>query len=307
MSLARTLLLRASESARLRRAIPHLPLARRAVARFMPGETLDAALDAAARFGEEGIPTVLTSLGENVTSEAEADAVRDHYVDAVERTAARGVDAYFSVKPTQLGLDLGDAGAAGRIGRVAAAAAGQGQPVFIDMEASPYTERTIALLEARIGENDNLGLCLQAYMRRTPTDLERVLDRTTRIRLVKGAYKEPPSVTLQSRAEIDARYLELARRILERAGELGGAAPAFGTHDLALVRRIADAAAEIGVPRDAFEIQMLYGIRPEDQRRLAAEGFRLRVLISYGSAWYPWFMRRLAEKPSNLLFVLRRG
>ncbi|HEX7088532.1 MAG TPA: proline dehydrogenase family protein [Longimicrobiales bacterium] len=302
----RNVLLRASQSEWLEERLPRLWFTRAAVRRFMPGEDLDAALRAAGELGERRIATVLTELGENVTDAAEADAVAEHYVQVLERIAQAGLDTEISVKLTQLGLDLGTEETAARLERILMAAEAHGMAVWIDMESSQYTDRTLELYQAARARHANVGVCVQANMLRTSRDLETLLERDAAIRLVKGAYREPASRAFQSRRDIDKNYLRLADRLLREKAQRGnGLRIAFGTHDVPLVRRITEMARLVNVPTDAFEVQMLYGIRTPDQERLAGEGYRLRVLISYGSAWYPWFMRRLAERPANLVFVAR--
>lgn len=305
MNPMRQVLLWGSENRWLRDHVPRLGFARRAVRRFMPGEDAESALDAADRIGTHGIATVLTLLGENITAVQEAEAVRTHYLDILDRIARRGLDSTVSVKPTQLGLDLESSLCAANLHAIVARATEHGVIAWIDMEASGYVDATLELYRAARAQSAHVGLCIQAYLRRAAGDLEALLPLEPAIRLVKGAYAESPSIAFPSKRDVDDNYFRLARRLLEARAEGCAVTIGIATHDLPLIRRIAVAADELGLPRDAFEVQMLYGIRPETQRRLAAEGYRVRVLISYGEAWYPWYMRRLAERPANLLFVLR--
>jgi proline dehydrogenase len=271
----------------------------------MPGERLEDALDAAERLSDEGLPSVVTLLGENVTGPDEARQVVDRYREALAAIDERGGDVYPSIKPTHLGLDLGSEVAETNLRALAADAGARGRPVILDMEATPYVDRTLALHRRLREEGSDVGICLQSYLRRTPDDLEAMLPLRPRVRLVKGAYAEPPELAFPRKADVDAAFLSLARRLLEavRAGD--AVEPAFGTHDARLLRAIDRIASELGVGREAWEAQMLYGIRRELQRELAAEGVRVRVLISYGGAWFPWYMRRLAERPANVWFVVR--
>ncbi len=302
----RNVLLRASQNDWLEERLPRLWFTRAAVRRFIPGEDLDAALAAAGELGERRIATVLTVLGENVEKAEEADAVADHYVEALDRIARSGLATEISIKLTQLGLDLGTDATAERLERLAAEGESRGIAVWIDMESSAYTDRTLELYRAARARHANVGVCLQANMLRTSRDMDMLLENDAAIRLVKGAYREPPSRAFQSRRDVDKNYLRLADRLLREKAQRGdGLRIAFGTHDVPLVRRVTEMARMVEVPTDAFEVQMLYGIRTPDQERLASAGYRLRVLISYGSAWYPWFMRRLAERPANLVFVAR--
>lgn len=301
----RTLLLKASQSRWLAHQATQRRFAQRAVRRFMPGEDVTAALDAAQNLAAQGMPTVLTYLGENVEDAAEAHAVGVHYLDVLDRIAARSLPCHLSVKPTQLGLDLGEAICALQLDRLATHARAAGTMVWVDMEGSPYTDVTVRLYRSLRERHDNVGLCLQAYLHRTERDLASLLPMSPSIRLVKGAYREPPSVAFARKRDVDASFLALARRILGPAGLRDGAIQGIATHDPTIIDAVRRHAADTGVPADAYEFQMLYGIRREAQRRLVEAGQRVRVLISYGEAWFPWYMRRLAERPANLLFVMR--
>lgn len=304
MSLARRLLLRASRSAFLARQLRARRFFQRAVRRFMPGETLEAALEAAAKLAKFGVGGVLTELGEQVTNRAEAEAVREHYTGVLERIRRRGLPAHISVKLTHLGLDA-DREACVRDVIALAQQAGQARSfLWIDMEESRYVDATLDVYRRAKAEWPNVGVCLQAYLRRTAADLDALLPLAPAIRLVKGAYNEPADIAFARKRDVDVQYFQLAVRLLREAGRQR-AKPVFGTHDLKLIATIRGAAAAQKLDGDAYEFHLLYGIRAEEQRRLAAEGARVRVLISYGSAWFAWYMRRLAERPANLWFVLR--
>ncbi len=304
MSLSRSLLLRASRSRRLAAVLRHRRFVGRAVSRFMPGEELSAALEAARRFSTAGIGTVLTQLGENVTSLAEAERVHLHYLDVLRDIQRAALPAQVSVKLTQLGLDV-DRGACERALRsLAGRAAESGSTLWIDMEDSRYTDVTLELFRTVRAVQPNVGVCLQAYLRRTPADLASLWPLEPAIRLVKGAYAEPPEIAYPDKGDVDTAYFSLAEQLLERAAR-GAARPVFGTHDMTLVSRIRARAAELRVPPRTCEFHLLYGIRDRDQRALAAAGEAVRVLISYGSAWFAWYMRRLAERPANVWFVLK--
>jgi len=288
----------------LRDRLPRMRFMRRAVRRFMPGETMESALDAAAPLQAVGIGTMYTKLGENLESLAEADAVADHYVAVLDAIKARGLDGEVSVKPTQLGLDLDEDRALAHLTRIAAHAASVGSYVWVDMEGSAYVDATIRLYERLRAVEPRTGLCVQAYLRRTAADLERLRPLDPAIRLVKGAYDEPAAIAYRDKRDVDANYLALAVSFLKegrgRPIRLG-----LGTHDVALVEQIAAQVAEAGIGREGFEIEMLYGIRTGEQFRLAKAGYRVQVLIAYGDAWYPWYMRRLAERPANVTFAIR--
>jgi proline dehydrogenase len=300
-------LLRASRSAALRRRLPRVPFIRRAVSRFMPGESLAEALDACQALGAHGIGSVVTLLGEDTARAEDARAAVAHYAGVLEEIARRGLDTELSVKPTHLGLGVSAELAAAGLEEIAGRAAARARCLWVDMEGSAHSQGTLDLYRRVRAVRPNAGLCVQAYLRRTAADLESLLAAAAgepRLRLVKGAYAEPRSIAFASKSEVDANYVALAERMLEAAG--GGAGRlAFATHDLAAIRHLGRLAAARGIPRTAFEFQMLYGIQREAQLRLAAEGYRVRVLISYGPEWFPWYMRRLAERPANLWFVLR--
>ncbi|HYZ13225.1 MAG TPA: proline dehydrogenase family protein [Actinomycetota bacterium] len=299
MSLARNAILWAADNPWLREHLPSFRFIRRTVGRFMPGETLDAALGAAARLANDGLPTIVTELGENVATRKEAEDVADHYIDAYGTIADRGLDTEISLKPTHLGLDLDPDLAAENVERVAQGAEQRGSWLWLDMESGRYVQPTIDLFRKVRATRPNTGICLQAYLRRTPVDISDLMPDAS-IRLVKGAYREHENLLVGDRQAIDESYRRLALRILEVKGP--SERLVLGTHDVDLVSRI-----EVDVEsRDGFEIAMLYGIRSNDQVRLAGEGYTIRTLISYGTHWYPWFMRRIAEKPlENVLLALR--
>jgi proline dehydrogenase len=302
----RTLLLWMARSAWLRERIPRLPFARRAVRRFMPGEEPEAALAQAGAFRDQHIGSLFTRLGENVVRIEEADATAQHYLGLLDEIAARGIPGELSVKLTQLGFDIDEERTLYHMGRLAERAARDGGVVWIDMEGSAYTERTVALYEQLKAQHANTGICLQAYLRRTAADIQRLLPLDPAIRLVKGAYDEPVALAYRSRRTVDANYAALAVALLEARGGGHEVRIGIGTHDVSLIEQIAVHADALGLPRQAFEVQMLYGIRLDKQRGLASEGYQVRDLIAYGPAWYPWYMRRLAERPANVLFALRQ-
>jgi proline dehydrogenase len=301
----RGILLWMAGNAWLRRHLPNLPFARRAVRRFMPGETIEEALDAAEAFRPLGIGILLTHLGENLTLLGQAREVADHYHRVLDLVRARGMDAEISLKLTQIGLDLDADATYGHLASLAEHAAEGGGSLWIDMESSAYVDRSLELYRRLKADHSNAGICLQAYLRRTPADVNALLPLAPQIRLVKGAYDEPARIAFRGRDEVNAAYQSLAVTMLPHVAA-GVLRLGLGTHDSALIERIADHARAAGIALDAFEVQMLYGIRMDEQRRLAAEGYVVRDLIAYGEAWYPWYMRRLAERPANVLFALRQ-
>jgi proline dehydrogenase len=301
----RGVLLWASENAWLRERLPRLAFVRRAVSRFMPGEDVGAALDATVRLNGQGLGTVLTLLGENVKDASEADAVVAHYLGVMDAIATRHLDAEVSVKLTHLGLDLDAGMAEANLIRIVVAGARLGQDVWVDMESSAYTRRTLDVYRRVRAAHGNVGLALQAYLKSSDQDLESLIPLKPMIRLVKGAYAEPPTIAWPAKADVDRAFERLARRLLESAMAAGGPREILGTHDQRLITALLAWVDERHVPNGLCEVHMLYGIQREEQLRLRAQGRRVMVLISYGSAWFPWYMRRLAERPANLGFVIR--
>lgn len=299
----RSLFLAGSQSHWLREHAARQRFMRRAVSRFMPGETLNDAAEAAEALQKASIRTVFTCLGENVTRPEEAEAAASHYLEALSLIAERKLSAEVSVKLTQLGLDRGQELCYRNLARIAGEA-GQGT-LWIDMEASPYVDATLELYRRSRAAGLRTGVCLQAYLRRTAEDLESLLPLGPAIRLVKGAYQEPPDRAFPHKRDVDENYFALATRLLNPAARQARVRAALATHDLKLIERLIRYAKEQGIPKDSFEFQMLYGIQRREQLRLAREGWRTAVLISYGTYWFPWYMRRLAERPANAWFVAR--
>ena len=300
----RRVFLWAAKNTWLKEHLPRFPFMQRAVRRFMPGETMESALDAAAPLEAAGIGSMYTRLGENLTNLGEADEIAEHYIGVFDAIKARAYRGEVSVKPTQLGLDLDAERTLAHLRRLATKAEEIGSYLWIDMEGSDYVEATVALYEQLRADHPRTGICLQAYLKRTPSDVERLRPLDPAIRLVKGAYDEPASIAYRDKRQVDASYLAIAVDILKtgrgRPVRLG-----LGTHDVALVEQIAEQVAPAGVPKDGFEIEMLYGIRSREQYRLAKAGYRVQTLIAYGEYWYPWYMRRLAERPANVAFAIR--
>ncbi len=285
--------------------VARLAFVQRAVRRFMPGETSEAAIEEAVRLSASRISSVLALLGENVTEADEAAHVTREYQAVLEEIADRELEAEISVKLTQLGIDIGPDVAAANLESILATAEECGRFVWIDVESSGYVDRTLDLYRAVHSRYVNTGVCLQAYLYRTAKDLAALLPIDPSIRLVKGAYAEPAEVAFPRKKDVDRNYFELAKTLLDEVCR-GGVRAAFATHDERLIRGIEEEAAERGIARGDLEFQMLYGIGTARQKELAAEGYKVEVLISYGTAWFPWYMRRLAERPANLWFVMRK-
>ncbi len=300
----RSVLLAGAQSPSLRERAPRLPFVRRTASRFIPGEALDDALAAAAILSRNGIATVITHLGENITDAAEARQEALHYGEVLGRIRDAGLPTELSIKLTQLGLDLGATRCYENLARIIENA-GASSTVWIDMESSAYVDITLELYRRARTRYPNVGVCLQSYLYRTAKDLAALTPLGPSIRLVKGAYPEPANVAFPRKADVDANYFAVARQLLGRQSQQAGLRAAFATHDSALIGQIKSHAQTIGMAKSAFEFQMLYGIRKDEQMRLAREGYCSKVLITYGSAWFPWFMRRMAERPANMFFVLR--
>jgi proline dehydrogenase len=302
VSVLRNLLLAASESRWLRERAVKFPFVRRAVSWFMPGETFEDALAASRALG---VGTVLTRLGEILRNAAEAADVARHYRDVLDRVRQEGLDVEISVKLTQLGLDFSREECEGHLHALAEHARELGNWVWVDMESTAYTEVTLDVFRRLRGAFPNTGLCVQSYLYRTADDVETLIALGSGIRLVKGAYREPPDKAFPKKEDVDENYYRLAERLLSGEARERGVRAIFGTHDPVLIRRIEALGRSLGLAPGDVEFQMLYGIGRSEQLRLAAAGYRFRVLISYGEAWFPWYMRRLAERPANVLFVLK--
>jgi proline dehydrogenase len=272
--------------------------------RFVAGETLDEALAASQELCAQGRTVSLNHLGENVSTEAAARDVCAGYIRMVEELHAKNLAGNISIKLTQLGLDLGKDLCTSLTGGIAARAAELGRTIEIDMEGSAYTDATLDIFESVQRESGNAGLAVQAYLHRTENDLRRLAPLRPKIRLVKGAYREPKSIAFQGKSAVDASYRRLTTQLLEGAAA-GTFFPAMGSHDPMMAAHAQAEAARLKVPKDKYEFQMLYGIRRDLQEQVFKDGNLLQVYLSFGTDWCPWFMRRLSERPANCWFVLR--
>lgn len=300
----RQTLLFLSENRTAQRLVLGTPISRHVAERFVAGETLEKAIEAARAINAAGMSVSLDYLGEAVRSRAEAEAATDMAIRTLEAIAAHGIDGNISIKPSQLGLDIDEEFCRRNIERVLQRARelgdGEGEIfVRLDMESSDYTERTIRLVEElwHAGYR-NVGTVLQSYLRRTPADLRRLIALGSRVRLVKGAYKEPASLAYPDKADVDRMFVEEMQVLLEH-----GHYPAIATHDEAIIDATRRWAFEKGISKADFEFQMLYGIRRDLQTRLREEGYNVRVYVPFGDSWYPYLMRRLAERPANVVFI----
>ncbi|MGA9940043.1 MAG: proline dehydrogenase family protein [Candidatus Acidiferrales bacterium] len=309
MSLLRNVFLKASQSAWLRERAPRLGFVRRTASRFLPGEDADAALAAARTLAGNRIASLLTHLGENVTSRDEADAVTNQYLDLIARVRTAGLPAEISVKLTQLGLDLDKefcfANLVKLIESSASADPAASKTLWIDVEQSPYIDVTLELYARARRVFRNVGVCVQAYLYRTEKDVASLIAQGATVRLVKGAYNEPAEIAYPKKSDVDESYFRLAQLLLSPEARSAGVRAAMATHDRQLIARIIDWSAARQIPKVELEFAMLYGIQRAEQLRLAREGYRTCVLVSYGSYWFPWFMRRLAERPANAWFLAR--
>jgi proline dehydrogenase len=296
----RALLLKLSNSKGMARWVTSHKTARRMSQRFVAGESLDQAVAAARVCNAAGMRVSLDLLGESVTNVAEAHAARDAYLAIFDRIAQEKLDGNVSMKLTQLGLDLDLDLCQQMVEEIAARAASYGNFVRVDMEASPYTQRTIDIVKRVRSKTQSVGVVVQSYLRRTESDVRDLLAIGCRLRLCKGAYKEAADVAFPAKADVDANYV-LLMKILLASGIYHGIA----THDPKMIAATEQYVAEKGIGKDKFEFQMLYGIRTDLQRDLVKRGYNLRVYIPYGKDWFPYFMRRLAERPANMMFFVR--
>jgi len=304
MNPLRRVILAAAQNPWMRQHAPRFGFMRRASARFLPGEDVQDAVTAARALAANGIQSVLSRLGENIADRDEAAAVTRHFLKLNDRIRSTGIPAEITVKLTQLGLDLDP-----NLGYENLATLIQNTPadkiLWIDMEQSPYVDVSLQLYRRARKEYSNVGICLQAYLYRTEKDLDKLIPEGAAIRLVKGAYNEPAEIAYPRKKDVDENFLHLTQRLLSPEARRARVRVAIATHDRALIARVIAWAADQGVPKNLLEFQMLYGIQRAEQLRLVQAGYRCGVLISYGTFWFPWFMRRLAERPANVFFLAR--
>ena len=305
MSVMRKVLLWASTNAWMRERAMRTAFVRRSVSKFMPGERIEDAIEAAKKLQPQGLNTILTRLGENLTRIEEAQEVFDHYLKVIDLIKSAKLDAQISIKPTQLGYDQNPEVCYGYCIKLLERCEAVGIFFWLDMESSPYVDGTIALFKRLRQKSDKVGIAIQAYLFRTAKDIEALVPLGAAIRIVKGAYLEPPNVAYPNKADVDESFYKLCVRLLAPDAQKPGALLHIATHDIALADRLSAYIAHNKIPKTAYEFAMLYGINRQQQLRLARDGQRLRVLISYGEYWFPWYMRRLAERPANVWFVAK--
>ena len=279
--------------------------ARSMARRFVAGETLEEAITAVQALNQGGLHATLDHLGENVLSEIEARDDATEVLDLLDAIEASGVQSGVSIKLTQLGLDLSPALAADNAERIVARAAQANRFVRIDMEGFEYVQPTLDLFEELWRRYKNVGVVIQSYLYRSADDVDRLVDQGASVRLVKGAYDESPEVAYPDKADTDASFARLTERLFSDRARTNGVYAAIATHDVELIDWTVNHTRQQAIPPDRFEFQMLYGIRSGLQRQLVAEGYQVRAYVPYGEQWYPYFMRRLAERPANVLFLLR--
>ena len=296
----RALLLELAKSSRLRRWITSNGATRRMAHRFVPGEEIGLAIDAVRACNKAGMTASLDHLGENVVTREDAERARTSYTEALERIAADGVDSNVSLKLTHVGLDLGGEFCAEQLRMIVRRADELGNFVRVDMEGSSYTDRTLQMVKQARAESAAVGTVIQAYLYRSEEDIRALLAIGCRIRLVKGAYKEPSQIAFPRKKDVDENFIKLMKILLP-----SGIYHALATHDPKMIEAATRFAEEQNISKDKFEFQMLYGIRTDLQSRLVKQGYRVRVYIPFGRDWFPYFMRRLAERPANLLFFAK--
>jgi proline dehydrogenase len=296
----RAALLALSARPALGRALDRLPLTRRLVRRFVAGTELEEALAVIQQVNDGGLSTAVTYLGENVATEAAARAAAAAYLEILDQIKRRSLRCLPSLKLTHMGLDVSEDGCVENLRRILDRARDHGTLLWIDMEQTAYTERTLRIYAALRREYTNVACVIQAYLRRSEADVRRLIDLGATVRLCKGAYREPASLAFTDKAEVDRNYERLMDLLLA-----GGTYTGFATHDERLIARVERRASELRTPRGRFEIQMLYGIRGDLHGQIRAMGLPLRLLVPFGEDWYGYFMRRLAERPANLLFLVK--
>lgn len=294
-----------SHSETARRFVTHFGPARRAARRFIAGETLDEAIAVVRALNSRGVLATLDHLGENVASRQDAHRAAGEYQELLHRITDEGVQSTISVKLTHVGLDFGEDFCCDALRAIVQTAKSLGNTVEIDIEGSEYTQSTLNVFHCLWDEYQNLRLALQAYLFRTEQDLRSLIERGSSVRLCKGAYDEVPTIAWKEKSQVDASFLQLMDLMLSDQAMQSGFYPALGTHDHRLILFAERETARRGIGKDKFEFQMLHGVRRDWQQRLANEGYRLRIYVPYGSQWYPYFMRRLAERPANVLFITR--
>ncbi len=304
MALLRDIFLKLSTNTWMRNFVVNFPLSRRVTRRFIAGETLDEAIAVVKKLNAQGLAVTFDQLGESVNQPVEARAAKDGYLRALDAIAANRVSSQVSVKLTQMGLDIDPNLCLDNMRQILRRAKEIGTLVTIDMESSQYTQTTLNIFKTLREEFDNVGIVVQSYLYRSEEDMKMLYALGANVRLCKGAYKEPAEIAFPKKQDVDANYRKLAEIFLQSNGNANGAYLDLATHDEKLINWAKEYTAAYHVDRKRFEFQMLYGIRSDLQRQLVAEGYTMRVYVPYGTHWYPYFMRRLAERPANVIFLV---
>jgi len=304
MEISRNTLLWASKNNWLKSHVPKMKFVQKAVKRFMPGESVNDAISATRELIQKNIPTTFTHLGENISSIEEAEKNTEHYLDLLDKINNEKLDIEVSLKLTHIGFDLSFDKTLQLFSNISEKAKNLNNCVFIDIEDSSYVDKTILFYKKIKEKYQNVGLCLQAYLYRTMDDVKGMIDIDPWIRLVKGAYKEPKTVAFTKMSEVNNNYLKISNLLLQEHLKKN-LRFAIATHDLTIQEHVKKEAEKLSLPKEKYEFQMLYGIKTSEQFKLASERYKIRTLISYGDHWYPWYMRRLAERPANVGFVLK--
>lgn len=304
MPIMRDAFLALSTNSAARNAVIGFPLSRKMTRRFVAGETLDDAVRAVKQLNREGLLVTLDHLGESVATADDARRAKDDYLVALDAIAQNQLQSHVSVKLTHMGLDIDPELCLDNMRQIVGKAQQLGTKTRIDMEASARTQITLNIFKTLREEYDNVGIVIQAYLFRSEADMQELFKMGARVRLCKGAYKEPPDISFELKKDTDANYLKLSEIFLGSNGSYTGAHLALATHDEKIIVWAKQYIKDHNVPYDRFEFQMLYGIRSDLQRQLVQEGYAMRVYVPYGSQWYPYFMRRLAERPANVVFLM---
>lgn len=304
MPFLRDLFLTMSSNSLIRRFVVDFPLSRRVSRRFVAGETLEEAIEVVRKLNARGQVVTFDLLGESVTKESEARAAKDSYLHALQAIQAAQVSSQVSVKLSQMGLDLSPDLCLDNMRQIVGKAKELGNFVTIDMEDSQHTQSTLNIFKTLREEFDNVGIVIQGYLYRSEKDIQALISMGACVRLCKGAYKEPPAVAFPQKKDVDANMVKLSQMFFQSNGNGHRPYLQLATHDEKLINWAEQYTTDHHIERDRFEFQMLYGIRPDLQRKLVAQGYTMRVYVPYGSHWYPYFMRRLAERPANVIFLV---
>jgi proline dehydrogenase len=305
MGIGRKILLWGSTNSWMRTNVPRYRFVQRAVKRFMPGETITDALQAGQELASLHIPSTFTHLGENINDLSEAELVTNEYLNLLDQINLNKMDGEISIKLTQLGFDLSLNATIRNFNQISEKAKEYNNKVWIDIEDSSYLDRTIEFYKESKKRYNHIGLCLQSYLYRTMDDVKKLIDINPWIRLVKGAYNESDKVAFKNKSKVDANYFEIAKYLMSEQLKGKNIRAAYATHDINLHHKIVNEFEQLGLGKEKIEFQMLYGIKFREQVDLAKRGYNIRTLISYGKFWFPWYMRRLAERPANVFFVLK--